>query len=245
MEQSVPGSTTKENHEDSADEQHVDRKSNRKKRNIERFALPSPAKPKQTTPDEATGSGVALSENAHAVKALDKLKSDDESLKRLHMILYGSVGTQSMRKREVRKWNGTDDTTRRESITRMLDLTKSSATLKDICSILGLRKGSTVDARRSAIAEYLFKPTASKKVKKPREKKPAKKPRVETDESFNDFLNRRAPQVESETGLTPAQVTTLLAREWKHMQAKPGNTKSDSSSFDSSSSSDSSSSDSD
>ena len=227
VDQAASETNTKENNEAVYDsEQHLGRKSNRSKRIVERFAQPSPAKPKTSSNDEATGSGVPLSENYKTIKALDKLKSDDESLKRLHMILYGSVGTQSMRKREVRKWNGTDDSAKRETITRVLELTKSSATLKDICSILGLSKTGPVEGRRSVIAEYLFKPTASKKAKKPsggKKQKPAKKPRVDSTgvETFMDFINRRAPQVEAETGLTPSQVTALLAREWKHMQSKP------------------------
>jgi len=216
-----------------AEEVQDERKSVRPRKTVERFPVEAPIKPKTAT-EEVIGSGDALSDNQHIMKALDKMKSDDEALKRLHMILYGSTGTSALRKRGIRKWTGVDDESKRAAITAKIEATKSSTVLKGICTLLGLSKGKNLEALKTAVAEYLFKPI--KETKRVIESRSAKKPRTE---SFTDFLARRAPEVTKDGGLPPAQVTAVLTVEWKQTHAKPAESSSSSSSSSSSTSSDS------
>jgi hypothetical protein len=60
---------------------------------------------------QAAGSGTALGEIEYIKEAMDKKPSADETLTRLHSLCYGKPGVKTMRKKNLRAFNGFADTT--------------------------------------------------------------------------------------------------------------------------------------
>ena len=219
------------------------RKSVRSKKVVERYRAPSPVKRKSTT--KTVGSGVALGDVSATVERIGKLDSDHDALKRLHAIMYGSVGQQTTRKKMIRAWTGTDDEDRVKEMSRMIELTKGLSLAKEICQVLGLSTSKDREGLNAVLLEYLTTPTASvssqtakKRVKKSKKKSPkVKRQRVSGKTPFECFLERREAELKAAGGLTAAEITALLAREWKNMSEEEKRVDDEESSSDSSSSS--------
>jgi hypothetical protein len=52
------------------------------------------------------GAGVVLGEYEYFATNFDKLKTDDDVCKQLHLLLFNSQGTKNDRKKNIRKFNG-------------------------------------------------------------------------------------------------------------------------------------------
>ena len=229
--------------DESADDEHDSPRAKpmRSRKSVERFRGPpsvaSPAKAPSKRND--AGAGVKLGEISVIADKLYKVPVKDDALKRLHRVLYGSDGTATTRKKEIRQWRGASGDAAKTSMSNALAGAKSVAMLKDICSILSLGVSGDRSTLESRILDFLLHPTGStdaapkklKKKKRSSEKKAsraakkAKKATTTTSaaatSSFSRFLKQRMPEVLHQAGgsLSARDVTELLTLEWKHMSA--------------------------
>ena len=157
-------------------------RASRSRREIERYGIAAASaaitKDKASPPKKVAGSGVALGSIDATNDRLTRLDSDSEVLKRLHNILYGSVGKASTRKRQLRVWTGADSEIVRDSIRRLLGLTRSLSLLRDIAGALGIEKSKDRHELEASLAQYLFEPSTAvskRGVKKATTKKTPKK----------------------------------------------------------------------
>lgn len=193
----------------------------RSRKSVER-TVPSVASPKRKL--SAVGSGTLLGEISKINEVLtNKFSSKDDAVKRLHRILFGSDGVASARKRAIRTWAGTQDQTK---LVSGLAGAKSVGQLKEICAILGLSGSGDRASVEARVVEFLVHPTGStgplkKKKKMKKMPKDTKKSKLSSTLEFANFLKNRLPQVTrlADGTMTPAQVTELLALEWKAMVA--------------------------
>jgi hypothetical protein len=80
----------------------------RSRKTVERIGMSPEVKvSKKFRPTPASGSGLKLGEISKIADKLYKVPVKDDALKRLHRVLYGSDGTATGRKKEIRLWNGT------------------------------------------------------------------------------------------------------------------------------------------
>jgi hypothetical protein len=122
-----------------------------------------------------SGEGVSLGSIESTLTRISKLDSDHVTLKRLHLLLFGSVGKQSTRKREIRAWNGCIECDHAK-LFRNIELTKSSTLLRDLCALLGLERGKTRSETEKTLLAYLLKPHSqvSNRIKSGKSKKTKK-----------------------------------------------------------------------
>jgi hypothetical protein len=171
-----------------------------------------------------SGEGMKLGDISKIADKLYKVKVKDDALKRLHRILYGSDGTATGRKKEIRLWNGSSDEATKTSMMTGLAGAKSVKVLKDICGYLSLATGGDRASLESRIFEFLVHPTGSsdplkKKKKKQKSDKKSKKKQSSNSSNFGQFLNIRMPDVLAKAAgtISPQDITDLLTFEWKNM----------------------------
>ena len=203
----------------------------RSRKSVERFlgASPLPSKkPKRVK--EFEGSGIALGEISKIADRLYKVAVKDDALKRLHRILYGSDGTTTTRKKEIRLWNGTVSDVVKKQMQSGLVGAKSVAMLKEICGILNLSCGGDRSSIEERMFDFLLKPagsTAPLTAKKSKSKKPKKVSKSSKSQasggggssSFSVFMKTRLPQIRAQAGdsMTARDLTELLTMEWAAM----------------------------
>jgi hypothetical protein len=213
-------------------EGEVDYKANiakRSRKSTERFAGTSPAKIKEAVKRsiDSSGKGVRLGEITKIYEKLSKIPSKDDALKRLHRVLFGTDGTATTRKKEIRLWNGTVSDASKDAMASALTGAKSVGMLKDICAILSLATGGDRSTLEKRILDFLVKPTGSTSAapsKKPK-KKVMKMKETKTNKTssqaggFGAFLSKRIPEVkrQAEGSMTAKDITDILTFEWKNM----------------------------
>jgi len=102
----------------------------RERKQVQRMEV-TVATPKDKTLSIPEGSGVVLGEYEYFVEGLKKLKSDDDTCKNLHTLMFGGPGQNTQRKANLRKFNGFADdvnlVTKRDKL-----ITKKSLTVSDL-----------------------------------------------------------------------------------------------------------------
>jgi len=200
----------------------------RSRKTVDRIGMSPEVKvSKKFRPTPASGSGIKLGEISKIADKLYKVAVKDDALKRLHRILYGSDGTATGRKKEIRLWNGTNDESTKASMMTGLAGAKSVQMLKDICGYLSLATGGDRATLETRIFEFLVHPSGStdplkKKTKKRKtEKSGKKKNRVSSSGSsaFSEFLKARMSDVLAKAAgsMSAQNITELLTFEWKNM----------------------------
>ena len=211
----------------------------RSRKSTERFLGNSPQPKAKKSVEVGMGSGVKLGEISKIADKLAKVPVKDDALKRLHRVLFGSDGTATTRKKEIRLWNGASSASVKASMANALSGAKSVAMLKDICSMLSLATGGDRASLEERIVEFLMKPTgstaplkkkskskdsskkkSSKLSKKSSKKSESPKKTVTTPASaFSNFLKTRMAEVlhQANGSMSARDVTELLTMEWKHM----------------------------
>lgn len=91
---------------------------------------------------------------------LNKLESDHDLLKALHIILYKGPGAKLTRKKDIRAFNGYARGTDVGAIkTKVLENKKwTVSVLKDACVLLGLEKGGDREQLVNRLFDFLVKP---------------------------------------------------------------------------------------
>jgi hypothetical protein len=193
----------------------------RSRRTTERFAGSSPVVIKSRKIAQPSGTGIKLGEISKIADKLSKVAVQDDAVKRLHRVLYGSDGTATTRKKEIRLWNGTTHETRRTSMAAGLAGAKSVSMLKDICGILSLASGGDRTSLEERILEFLVKPTGSTAPlnTKTRKKDSKKSPKKSSSSGFSNFLKSRFAEVKAQTGdsMTSRDISQLITMEWVNM----------------------------
>lgn len=108
----------------------------------------------------AIGSGIALGQYDFFCQKLDKVKSDDEALKLLHMLFYNRKGKRVETKKNIRIFNGFDSNTTKEELVEKITSKKqwSISILKDILELCGLEKSGNRTDLIDRLATYLLNP---------------------------------------------------------------------------------------
>jgi hypothetical protein len=214
---------------DTQESLEVRRQAKRSRKTTDRFAGVSPVQSKEPVKRsvDSSGNGTKLGDITKIAEKLGKLPSKDDALKRLHRVLFGTDGTATTRKREIRLWNGTGSDETKSAMENALSGAKSVAMLKDICSTLNLATGGDRASLEERIVDFLVKPTgstiATKKKKKQKSVSKKNKGKSETGggEGFSAFLNKRFPEIkhQAEGSMTARDITELLTLEWKNMSS--------------------------
>lgn len=214
---------------DTQESLEVQRQAKRSRKTTDRFAGVSPVQSKEPVKRsiDSSGNGTKLGDITKIAEKLAKLPSKDDALKRLHRVLFGTDGTATTRKREIRLWNGTGSDETKSAMANALSGAKSVAMLKDICSTLNLATGGDRASLEERIVDFLVKPTgstiATKKKKKQKSVSKENKGKSETGggEGFSAFLNKRFPEIkhQAEGSMTARDITELLTLEWKNMSS--------------------------
>lgn len=198
----------------------------RSRKSTERFVGSSPLVAKVKKITEPSGAGVKLGDITKIADKLYKVAVKDDALKRLHKVLYGSDGTATTRKKQIRIWNGTNNEATKKSMAAGLAGAKSVAMLKDICSILSLSTGGDRAGLEERIIDFLVKPLGSSapvKAKKVKKEKKKSKPSTTAGSvsSFSLFVKKRLPEIKAQAGssMSARDVTELLTMEWASMSS--------------------------
>jgi hypothetical protein len=198
----------------------------RSRKSVDRFVGSSPVIVKTKNNVEPRGSGIPLGEISKIAEKLYKVAVKDDALKRLHRILFGSDGTSTTRKKEIRTWNGTSSDATKKQMQTGLAGAKSVAMLKDICGILNLATGGDRSNLETRIFDFLVKPTGStapiaakKKSKSKISKKVSTKKPSSGSSSFSAFMKKRLPEIKAQAGgsMNAKDITELLTMEWARM----------------------------
>ncbi|EER15648.1 Protein DEK, putative [Perkinsus marinus ATCC 50983] len=188
-----------------SDNEDVIRKSSRTSKPVEHFAPPQKRKIEARKKLQAgEGKGLKLGDIEVVSKGISKAAADSEGLKRLHVCLFNSIGKESTRKRDIRAWNGSQNSEDRERIEKTLSTTKKQ---ESILTFLDIPKD-----------EGLKKPRAKRRASTARKRKISKTTRQGS--GFSNFLTQRTKEMKStESGklLTPKEITEMLSVEWTSM----------------------------
>lgn len=154
----------------------------RVRKQAEFFTVPSTEKKKEVK--ISSGKGIKLVEYEHFVQELTKHKSDEDLVKQLHSLMYGSMGRKANAKHNLREFSGfTRDSDLQEKIEKVTDNKKkwTVALLKEALGLFGLEKGGSREELCKRLVDYLSAPRiVVHNGKRPRSslgKSPAKKAR--------------------------------------------------------------------
>ena len=128
---------------------------------MEAFA-PSEA-PKEEEAIKASGNGTPLGDIDFIKDQIDKKPSADSTLTRLHTLCWGKAGQKTMRKKNLRTFNGFDSSAgNQKKVDSMTENKKVTlGDLKDVCGVLGLEKGGTKEEVAKRVVDFLAEPTGS------------------------------------------------------------------------------------
>jgi hypothetical protein len=118
-----------------------------------------------------------LGEFEYFVKGLDKHKGDEELVKILHSLMFGSAGKKAETKKNIRQFKGfADGTSKEDKIAKVTENKKkwTVQALKDSLGLFGLEKSGTREELIVRLVEYLMKPTVTKDVSELKSAKSAK-----------------------------------------------------------------------
>jgi hypothetical protein len=206
----------------------------RNRKSVERLASTySPPKKPSTKGLSDSGDGMRLGEISKFEARFSKVQVQDDAVKRLHRILYGTDGQLTTRKRQIRLWNGTNNEATKASMMNGIGGAKSVSLLRDIASMLGVSGSGDRAGIERRLFEFLVKPTGSsspikkskmnkkQKVEKTKGKKKTERSTSSSSSGFSKFLLTRMAEVLKQAGgtMSAKDVTELLTMEWKHMSA--------------------------
>uniref|UniRef100_A0A7S1EPI1 DEK-C domain-containing protein n=1 Tax=Timspurckia oligopyrenoides TaxID=708627 RepID=A0A7S1EPI1_9RHOD len=113
-------------------------------------------------PETIEGNGIPLNQNEAFMHSMSRLNSKDELLKKLHVILFGTAGVHTVRKRTIRTWSGFDKhSVESDKLKAEGKLKKfSNAELKGLMNLFGLQGSSqTKDTLVETLVEFIAKPS--------------------------------------------------------------------------------------
>eukprot|EP01036_Dinobryon_divergens_P032222 gene32222-41765_t len=138
------------------------------------------------------GTGTQLVENEAFCRHLDKHKGDDEVIKLIHRLLFGTEGRKAEAKKNIRKFSGFSPGTVQADIIEKVSTKKAWTVtlLKSFAEMLGLEKSGAREAIIERIVEFLMSPGLAPAKKGSGQKRPrsteksskAKKAKVVEDE---------------------------------------------------------------
>jgi len=140
----------------------------RDRRKVERLVVTSA--PKASKDVELKGTGTPLGEIATIAKGISSLKGDDEVTKHLHQILFKKPGTENNRKKNIRLFNGFDESEVAAKKAKFNEKWKIE-TLKKLCEVLGLEKSGTKTELVDRVVEFLTSPSGDAVKEAPEPKK--------------------------------------------------------------------------
>lgn len=198
------------------------------------FTVAEAAPAKSSAQSAPQGQGSILGEYEYFVEKLGKLRGDDEVVKGLHQLMYGSPGKKSETKRNLRAFRGLpSDIDIGEKTAKLIEKKKvwTVSLLKSALDLFGLEKGGDRDALCARLVKFLANPENAKKAsgkkrkvssssgpKRKRSKKSAKSKRPSKMTGFLLFSKASRPVLkEKKPDLTFAEVGTELGRLWKSL----------------------------
>ena len=110
-----------------------------------------------------SGEGTLLSEIPVILYYINNLQGDHDLLKAVHKIMYGGTGTSSMRKRQLRAFNGFPAATDASKIAATMTNSKSwkLKPCKDLCQFLDVDDTGDQAALIKSAVDFLMKPHAT------------------------------------------------------------------------------------
>lgn len=96
---------------------------------------------------------------------LSRHKADDDALKGLFALCFGSQGQKASRKKLLRLFNGFASAADRDAVeTRILDNKKkwTVAALKEVCGVLGVERSGSREEIAKRVADFLLSPEERK-----------------------------------------------------------------------------------
>lgn len=179
------------------------------------------------------GQGLVLGENDFFVEKLGKLRSDDDVVKGLHQMMYGSPGKKSETKRNLRAFRGfPSEIDIGEKTAKLIEKKKvwTVSLLKSALDLFGLEKGGDRDTLCARLVKFLANPENTKKASgkkrkvssssgpKRKRSKSVKSKRPSKMTGFLLFSKASRPVLkEKKPDLTFAEVGTELGRLWKSL----------------------------
>ena len=109
------------------------------------------------------GNGTALGEIPVILYYINIMNGDHDLLKAVHKIMYGGTGTSSMRKRQIRAFNGFPKDSDSNKIIQTMTNSKSwkpTKCCKEFCQFLDVDHVGDKDVLIQRAVEFLMKPTA-------------------------------------------------------------------------------------
>lgn len=201
------------------------------------YVVPAAAAPKKVADEVAQGEGMLLSDYEYFVEKLTKLRSDDELVKALHQLMYGTPGKKTETKKNLRAFRGFPaESNLEERVSKLIEKKKiwTVALLKGALDLFGCEKGGDRDALCHRLVHYLASPENLKKVsgskrkassskggKRKKSKKSKKTKGVSRVSGFLLFSKAsRSVLKEKKPDLSFAEVGTELGRLWKSLSAE-------------------------
>jgi len=186
----------------------------RKRAQTEHLQAPASITSKKAKLEIVQGKGTELNEMPRVCDNMSKAKSNANVVKKLYKVLYGVVGTESMRKREIRAFSGGD----REQLEKRISKLQG----KDLSEILGLldvagRTGS-VEEKATMLTDFLVKPSVQHKAAPAKKKKAAAPSKTASKSSSKD--SKRAAEIRAEIKKLEAELKKIESKPAKAPAAK-------------------------
>lgn len=150
-----------------------------------------------------------LGDYKYFCKNIEKIHSDDESLRLLHQLMFGTLGKKFEVKKHIRRFGGFPETIGRdEALESIVDKKKwTVSVLKEVMSLFGLERSGTREGLAERLIDYLKAPyervclsesitpkTPSKTPEKTPTKSPSlKRKRVASPSSAGKTPKKRSP----------------------------------------------------
>ena len=106
----------------------------RDRKQVER--LTTGVQQRERTVDIAQGDGIVLADYPFFLAAFEKLRTDDDICKYLHLILFGVPGTKNDRKRNIRKFSGFTNENVSDKVSKFIERKAYTVSLVKVCSAL-------------------------------------------------------------------------------------------------------------
>lgn len=198
------------------------------------FTVPESAPTKKPAESAPQGQGSVLGEYEYFVEKLGKLRSDDDVVKGLHQLLYGTPGKKSETKRNLRAFRGfSSEVDIGEKTVKLVEKKKvwTVALLKSALDLFGLEKSGDRDALCDRLMKFLAHPENVKKVsgkkrksssssglKRKRTRKTTSPKQPSKMTGFLLFSKASRPVLkEKKPDLTFGEIGTELGRLWKSL----------------------------
>ena len=170
----------------------------------------------------SAGKGTALGEIPVTVYYIDKMQGDHDLLKAVHKLCYGGTGKKTMRKRQLRAFNGFPEGTEAANVVQTMSNSKSwkLKCVQEFCQFLDLEHTGDKDELIKQAVDFLMKPHATNNTEVTEDGTPAHRVKQQIKKRVKKRVRNSDVDESSDSDESPAPSPKKKKKEKKKKEKK-------------------------